>query len=230
MTLTKARQIEDHVALISLHDVTPAFENDVLISYDRLNDLGISSFTLLVTPLYGQKKSNTLSNHELFCEYLRSLNLEMSLHGYTHVSKSGNSNEFRGIPQEKVVQKIRSSIALFRKGLGEKPVGFVPPLWNAPKRVLDAVGKLGLDYCVVGNRLHTLSPKNQYESAVLVVGQEGSASGQIGATVEIELGGSVQIAVHPRDHVASEVFNLIADMRDRLGYKFVGYRDYLLSF
>jgi predicted deacetylase len=227
--LTKAKQIEDHTALISLHDVTPAFEDDVLVTYDRLNDLGISSYTLLVTPLYGQKRSNALSNHEMFCEYLQSLDLEMSLHGHTHVSKSGKSNEFGGITQEKMVQKLRSSIALFRKGLGEKPVGFVPPLWRAPKRVLDAAGRLGLDYCVVGNRLHSLNIKNQYESAMLIVGQEGSGSGQIEATVEIELGGSVQIAVHPRDHEASGVFDLIADMKDRLGYRFVGYRDFLLS-
>ncbi|UCE09230.1 MAG: DUF2334 domain-containing protein [Candidatus Thorarchaeota archaeon] len=227
--MTKPRQIEDYVALLSLHDVSPVYEDDVLETYDRLGDLGISSFTLLVTPLFGQKRSNNIAGHDLLCEYLQSLNLELSLHGYTHVSKSSKFGEFERIPQEKAVQKLRSSIALFRKGMGKMPFGFVPPLWRAPRRVAEAVEGLNLRYCVIGNRLYSLKTQDVFESVILVVNQEGSRSSQEGATVEIELGGSIQIALHPKDHESDEIYRTIADMKDRLGYRFLGYNDYLLS-
>jgi hypothetical protein len=62
--------VEDGVALLSLHDASPAFEDDVVATYDRLIDLGISNFTLLVTPMYAIKKSNSLENNPLFSEFL----------------------------------------------------------------------------------------------------------------------------------------------------------------
>ncbi len=47
--------------------------------------------------------------------------------------------------------------------------------------------------------------------------------------LEIELGGPVQLAVHPRDHDETQVLDLVEEMKDRLGYRFIGYRDLLSS-
>ncbi len=224
---TKA--VADGTILLSLHNVNPTMEDDVIKSYDRLTDLGIDSFTLLVTPLYELKRSNSFEKHELFAEYLQSLNLEVSLHGYSHIAKSGASDEFKRIPQERALSRLKSGVSLIKKSFGQKPFGFVPPLWVAPRRIVNAVRDVGFNYCVVGNTLHHLSESRVLETAECLISQGMKDVSFIEAQIEIELGGPLQMGIHPLDYKVNSVFKLLEDMKDRLGYRFVGYRDYLLS-
>ncbi|MHA2209070.1 MAG: DUF2334 domain-containing protein, partial [Candidatus Thorarchaeota archaeon] len=107
--MNKAQQyVEDGIALLSLHDVSPAFEDDVVATYDMLIDLGISNFTLLVTPMYAFKKSHSLENSPFFSEFLASLQLEISLHGYSHFTKSGSMDEFQKMDRDRVLPRIKS--------------------------------------------------------------------------------------------------------------------------
>ncbi len=223
------RAVADGIILLSLHDINPTMEDDVIKSYDRLTDLGIDSFTLLVTPLYELKRSNSFEKHDLFAEYLQSLNLEVSLHGYSHVAMSGAPDEFRRLPQERAISRLKSGVSLIKKSFGQKPLGFVPPLWAAPRRVVNAVRDIGFNYCVVDNSLYYLPESRVFETAKCLVSQGMKEVSFIKAQMEIELGGPLQMGIHPLDHRVNTVFNLLEDMKDRLGYRFVGYRDYLLS-
>ena len=225
----RPKAVADGTILLSLHTVNPTMEDDVIKSYDRLADLGIDSFTLLVTPLYELKRSNSFEKHDLFAEYLQSLNLEVSLHGYSHVAKSGAPDEFRRIPQERAVSRLKSGVSLIKKSFGRKPFGFVPPVWAAPRRIVGAVRDLGFNYCVVGNSLYHLPESRVFETAEYLISQGVKGASFIEAQMEIELGGPLQMGIHPLDYKVNSVFKLVEDMKDRLDYRFVGYRDYLLS-
>jgi predicted deacetylase len=219
--------VKDDTVLLSMHDVTPAFEDDVLSSYDRLIDLGINSFTLLVTPMFEMKKSNTLERNPIFSQYISSLNLEVSLHGYGHLSKSGRTDEFSSLEQERAISRMRAGISMVRNSIGQIPYGFVPPGWKVPPRISKAVEGMGLHYCVSGNEIHCFKEQKILKTADLVVSHGEPSASFVNAMLEIELGGPIQIAVHPKDHRFAPVFKLIEDMKDRLGYKFTGYRDYI---
>ncbi|MHA2230855.1 MAG: DUF2334 domain-containing protein [Candidatus Thorarchaeota archaeon] len=230
-----AEAVKDNTVLLSLHDVTPFYEDDVIESYDRLQDIGISSFTLLVTPFYQMKRSNSFEKHTIFADYVQSLGLEISLHGYSHFTKSGYSHftksgtmdEFQRLPQERVLSRIRLGASLISKSLGEPPFGFVPPLWKAPHRVSGAVSEIGLEYCAYGNSIH-LSKDSRILSTVGHIASQGASKIPVAnSMVEIELGGPLQIGVHPLDHQNGKIYDLIIDMKDRLGYTFLGYRDYI---
>ncbi len=225
----KTTAVADGTILLSLHNVNPTMEDDVIKSYDRLADLGIDSFTLLVTPLYELKRSNSFEKHDLFAEYLQSLNLEVSLHGYSHIAKSGAPDEFRRIPQERAISRLKSGVSLIKKSFGQKPFGFVPPLWTAPRRIVNAVRDLGFDYCVVDNSLYHLPESRIFETAECLVSQGMKEASFIKAQMEIELGGPLQMGIHPLDYKVNSVFKLLEDLKDRLDYRFVGYRDYLLT-
>ena len=225
----RAKAVADGTILLSLHDVNPTMEDDVIKSYDCLIDLGIDSFTLLVTPFYELKRSNSFEKHDLFAEYLQSLNLEVSLHGYSHVAKSGAPDEFRRMPQERAISKLKSGMSLIKRSFGQMPFGFVPPLWDAPRRIVNAVRDVGLNYCVVGNRLHHLPESRVFETAECLISQGMKDTSFIEAQMEIELSGPLQMGIHPRDYKVNSVYKLLEDMKDRLGYRFVGYRDYLLT-
>ncbi|MGY5862361.1 MAG: DUF2334 domain-containing protein [Candidatus Thorarchaeota archaeon] len=225
----KTRAVADGTILLSLHDINPTMEDDVIKSCDRLTDLGIDSFTLLITPLYELKRSNSFEKHDLFAEYLQSLNLEVSLHGYSHIAKSGAPDEFERMPQERAISRLKSGASLIKKSFGQKPYGFVPPLWAAPRRIKNAVRDVGFNYCVIGNSLYDLSESRIFETAECLVSQGMKDVSFIKAQMEIELSGPLQMGIHPLDYKENSVFKLLEDMKDRLGYRFVGYRDYLLT-
>ena len=137
-----------------MHDITPVNEDDIVQSYDLLSDLGISSLTLLVTPFYGLKKSNKFTDRDIFTKYLRSLDLEISMHGYSHFAKSGSLNEFEKMTAEKATSRLKDGVSLLKRGFGRRPSGFVPPLWESAPKIVKVVKQIGLDFCVNGNLIY----------------------------------------------------------------------------
>ena len=163
--------VDERIALLSLHDVSPVFENDVVASCDRLADLGISSFSLLVVPMYGLKKSNSFERSPLFSEYLQSLGLEISMHGYSHFTKSGRMDEFHKMDSKRAAKRAKSGVAAIAASLGQKPYGFVPPLWKAPPRVGKAMRAAGMKYSVAENKIHSLSDGRIHRTVDFLVSQ-----------------------------------------------------------
>ncbi|MFW9846953.1 MAG: DUF2334 domain-containing protein [Candidatus Thorarchaeota archaeon] len=223
------RPVDDGIALLSLHDVSPAFEDDVVVSYDRLVELGVTSFSLLVTPMYALKKTNSFEKNPLFSEFLKSLNLEIVLHGYSHFTKSGSMDEFHKMDRDRVLGRIKSGKAMLSEYLGQIPSGFIPPLWKAPQRVAGAAQDVGMDYCVIDNKIHSFPDSSIRTTAGILVSQGTKEVTFTNMMLEVELGGPIQIAVHPRDHRTNSMFQLLADLKDRLGYQFIGYHDFLTS-
>ncbi|MFW9962224.1 MAG: hypothetical protein ACFFCX_01545, partial [Candidatus Sifarchaeia archaeon] len=57
----RVETVKDMTVLLSIHDISPSYEDDIVKTYDRLADLDITKLTLLATPFYGLKKSNKIS-------------------------------------------------------------------------------------------------------------------------------------------------------------------------
>ena len=225
----RVETVKDMTVLLSIHDVTLAFEDDFVTTYDLLSDFGITSMTLLVTPFYGLKKAHKVTETDIFTKFLKSLDLEIAMHGYSHFSKSGSLNEFNGMTQKKVVSRLKAGISILAKGFGSKPTGFVPPLWESAPKVVKAVKEVGLGFCVSGNSVHRHSDSTIFNTSERIISEGQRSLNLEDSLIEIELGGSLQIGVHPLDHRTNRLFEVLEDLKDRLGYKFVGYTDYLNS-
>jgi predicted deacetylase len=221
--------VEDTIVLLSLHDITPANEDDVVRTYDLLAALGITSLTLLITPFHGLKKTNCFRVGSFFSEFLLSLNFEISLHGYSHFAKSGSPFEFSNLTTERAISRLRDGIALMKQGFGKRPVGFVPPMWDSPHRVVKAVKEVGLEYCVIQDHIHLTRQPRVFGTGARIISQGQRSLNTEAAMFEIELGGALQIGVHPSDHRMNTLIQLLEDLKDRQGYKFYGYHDYLES-
>ena len=115
------------------------------------------------------------------------------------------------------------------KSIGKDPAGFVPPMWEAPQRVAGAAQDARLNYCAIGNSIFRFSDSTVFTTADLLVSQGTNRTSFTNQLLEIELGGPVQIGVHPRDFRENKVFDLLADLKDRLDYSFVGYSSYLFQ-
>lgn len=225
----RVETVKDMTVLLSIHDISPSYEDDIVKTYDRLADLDIAKLTLLATPFYGLKKSNKISEDSIFTKFLKSLDLELAMHGYSHFSKSGSLQEFDGLVHSKVVSRIRDGVSILKKGFSLTPSGFVPPSWESPPKVVKAVKELGLGFCVNGNSIHRFSDDAIFTTAERIV-SEGKRTLNIETSlIEIELGGSLQIGIHPLDHRTNKLFEVLEDLKCRLGYNFMGYNDYLSS-
>jgi predicted deacetylase len=222
-----AEHVEDYTVLLSLHHVSPLFEDDVVQTYDLLSDMGITDYTLLVTPMYMMKRTNTFTKDSMFTQFLQSLGLEIAQHGYSHVTKSGSSSEFAKLDREQMSKRMKSGRALLQRGFGITPKGFVPPSWIAPPLVSKIAKKLDFTYCVRENVLDCIAENRSLSAAARVIGEGTRSLSLVDAMVEIQLGGSLQVGVHPLDHRSNEMFDFLTDLRDNLGYRFVGYSSYL---
>jgi predicted deacetylase len=225
----KSISVDEGTALLSVHHVTPEYEDAVIQTCDRLDELGIKSFTLLIIPFFQMKRSNTFEKHELFAEYLKSLGLELSMHGYAHQTKSGGDAEFLRMPYEQIASRMKIGVSLMKRGLDEGPVGFIPPLWTAPQALIRVSKELKLRYCVIGDVVYDLLSDVRLSTAYHIIGTEGVSSSRASAILELELGGPVQVSLHPKAFVAGGLRDLLVDMQDRLEYKFVGYNEFLNS-
>ncbi len=219
--------VADLTVLLSLHDISPAFEDDIVRTCDSLADLGITNFTLLITPFYEMKKSNSFTRGSFLGEYLLSLNLEISLHGYSHFSKSGSMNEFASLPVDKTKSRMEAGYNLIRSGFGKAPAGFVPPLWDAPSRVFKVAKEIGFKYAVDDNNIHRFSDSRVFSTAARIISQGRRFVDTESAIFEIELGGSLQIGIHPNDHRMNDIFELLTDLKDQREYRFLSYKDYI---
>ncbi len=223
----KSKRVDDGIALVSLHDIAPQYEDEVVRSCDLLDELGISSYSLLVSPFYAMKRSNSFEKNELFAEYLTALGIEISLHGYSHQTKSGVGAEFLRMPPEQIASRMKLGISFLKKGLGKMPRGFVPPFWKSPQSITKVASDLGLEYCVIDDTIHDLKKNEMHNTTWHIVSQGRGSLSHSDAFLELELGGPVQIGIHPLDSLEGSTFKLLEDMKDRLEYKFIGYYDYL---
>ncbi|TXT57336.1 MAG: hypothetical protein BAJATHORv1_10035 [Candidatus Thorarchaeota archaeon] len=219
--------LDDNVILLSIHDISPMYEDEIISLYDRLSEIGIKGYTLLIPPFYQLKGSNVFKEGDIFVGYLRSLGLEISLHGYSHTTKSGGMDEFKKLSSERSASRLKSGIAMIRRAFRIRPYGFVPPAWQATQKVLTQVRDVGLKYCVLGNYIHSFERDEIFVTADHIISQGDGKASFSDSMLELELGGPLQISIHPRDYESDYVFSIMEDIVDRLGYKILGYRDYL---
>ncbi len=225
----KSNLVDEGIALISIHHITPSYEDEIIRTCDLLEEIGIDSYSLLLTPFYKMKRSNTFEKHELFSSYLSSLGQEISLCGYAMQSKSGSESEFQRMSQEQMASRIRLGFSFMKKAFETRPVGFVPPMWVAPSSLVGIVKQLKFKYCTIGNTIYCTDSGSQMSTTYHIIGKGDRSLSKSDAYLELELGGPVQIALHPNSFFMDDMYDLIVDMKDRLGYRFIGYSDYLLE-
>lgn len=120
--------------LIEIHDVTPYYEREFYRAVKFLKELEISKFSLLVIPNFWDRED--LLRAEKFIAFVKSLQQEIILHGYTHLGKpriryifsTNFEGEFLYLSLEDTVNKIEYAIRSFEV-LNLPTNFFVPPAW-----------------------------------------------------------------------------------------------------
>jgi predicted deacetylase len=126
--------------LVSIHDVTPALETNVLRLWELCAARGLSPALLVVPDWQGEWP---LRRHPRFVRWLldrAAAGAEIVLHGERH-----RSGEFRELDLAAAGQRIDRGLRSLR-ALGLAPAGFVPPGWRARNATHIAARDAGLGF------------------------------------------------------------------------------------
>jgi predicted deacetylase len=219
--------VAENTALLSIHDVSPLYEDEVIKLYDVLADLGINDYTLLLTPFLNMKASNRFEKYPFFSEFIESLGLEISIHGYSHLTKSGKPAEFHRMSLEQMKSRIKLSLSLLNRSFNSPIIGFIPPEWAAPGNLKQAAASVDLKYCSIGNKIIPTADREQYKTVHYLLSRGDGHLSLTDALIELEVGGPIQLSLHPRDWTVEKTIELLEDMNGRLNYRFMGYWTFL---
>ena len=180
---------------VSIHDVSPAFEREVLVALELAHEAGVRPALLVVPDYHGRAP---LTDHPAFVDRLRQLEAEgheVYLHGYYHRARAWNDESRRDERgPSRTVDRVRHAFAqkvvsaseaefsdvtpeeaLTRLDAGERILedagltirGFVAPAWSMPAWVLALLGERGYRYTEDHLRIHDPARRRSRASVVL---------------------------------------------------------------
>ena len=178
---------------VSLHDVSPAWKNEVELALEMAHAHGVRPALLVVPDFHGKAP---LLEDPAFCERLRELQSgghEIYLHGYFHRARtyrshatstssaglgdrarylfaqkvvSGGEAEFSDVSREEALQRLDDGERMLREA-GLSIAGFVAPAWSMPPWVLGLLGERGYSFTEDHTRVYDPTAKRSRASVVL---------------------------------------------------------------
>jgi predicted deacetylase len=115
------------LAVITIHDAAPVFEEKICEFADELDKLNIK-FNIAIIPFY--KEEQNLTNYPEFVEEIKSYRaLEIALHGLYHNDKKGNLDDFHARSKQQSEVEIKSGLQIITDAGFDRVKKFVPPSW-----------------------------------------------------------------------------------------------------
>jgi predicted deacetylase len=214
---------------VSIHDVSPAWKDEVEAALDACRVRGIRPALLVVPNFHGRAP---LLSDAAFCERLRFLQAaghEVYLHGFEHRSRkrfdasrtpsrlawlfaqrvaSGGEAEMSDVsPAEGRARLDEGERVLEKAGL--RVDGFVAPAWSMPSWLLPLLGERGCHF--TEDHLRVYDPAAGRARASVVLNWATRSPGRLASTVAY-----CRLAKHARFALPARIAIHPADMRFRL--------------
>ncbi len=153
------------LAILSLHDVSPAHGERVIRILEEIDRWGLPSPALLVVPNHHSRWPV-----EAFCGFQKLIRearvrgSEVLLHGYEHLASgeaarprglarrakarflTDGEGEFLNIGIESAIRRIRCGREILARSLGVQPSGFVAPAWLENRNTSTALAFEGFEF------------------------------------------------------------------------------------
>jgi predicted deacetylase len=235
-------------ALLSLHDVTPAFETEIRQAMGLARGWRVPVALLVVPDFHGRW---SLESHPAFCDFLRDARQEGSeilLHGFDHMAPRGvrpegvverakarlltsGEGEFQILSFARALDRIERGLAVVEKAVGVRPGGFVAPAWlehRDTERALYAAGVSFHEDHLWVRDLETmgriLAPAIGFTSRNLARTYVSVAWAEAARRV-VGRAGDLRLALHPTDLTSGPLVAAIGRLVEAIGEEreWVGY-------
>ena len=240
-------------ALLSLHDVTPAFETEIRQGLSLVRQWRLPPPALLVVPDHHGRWS--LDAHRTFCELVEAQigrGSEILLHGYDHLAPGGvrpeavgerlkarllasGEAEFQMLPFGRALDRVTRGLDMVERTIGVRPRGFVAPAWLEHRdtyRALDAAGvAFHEDHLFVRDLASmTRHPAPVVSFASRSLARTYASVAWAGAVRRVvHRVGDLRLALHPGDFAAEPLVAAIGRLVEAMGEEreWVSYEQFL---
>ncbi len=222
--------VPDRTLIISIHDAVPYYEYEFGQVLNLFREYNITDFSILIPMHYKRKGYNLIPQKAHFISLLLGLKKELVLHGYFHEKKNGEPDEFFDEVEELAVNRFRLAIDAYHRSFRKYPDGFIPPMWRMSQTIFDLTLAYKLRYTVKGNSIYDLKNNIVYQTNAMIIGPGNIPITPYYALFEIELGGPIQVAIHPLDANRMEnLRRLLTNLIDDNKYKPISYSSIINS-
>jgi len=233
-------------AVLCLHDVSPAFDNEIRQALEWARERGLRPALGVVPDWHG---SWGLSNHPAFCGMLGGH--ELLLHGYDHVARvepegrierlkarllTDGEGEFHSLPFGRAVGRMERGLAVVEKALGVRPDGFIAPAWLEHEDTGRAVYAAGMRFHEDHLRVRDLEKGDRFMPAVCFTARGlARAYASVGwaeaARRVVRRVRDVRVVLHPADFGSEMIVAAAGRLVEAIGEEkeWVGYTEYLGS-
>lgn len=213
--------------LVSIHDVTPAYQNEVRALFQMCATRHLSPALLVVPDWHG---TWPLEDHPRFVAWVRDRaehGADVMLHGHRHdevglprspgasvraFGRTAGEAEFLTLGTRDAFDRIAQGLDVFRR-VGLSPIGFVPPAWLWRSEGRTAVAAAGLRVSEDDSGIDLHHSRTRVTSPVIRWSARSSWRAYASAAVArvrmrtVARDEVVRVALHPRDlaHPATTV-------------------------
>ena len=229
-------------AIVSLHDVTPAFMDEIGSALGLISEWGLPSPALLVVPRYHDQWEIGKSSPFLrLLEKARSRGSEIVLHGWNHLAPSpprvpqriterlktrfltAGEGEFQYLSRSEALRRAALGRAAVEDALGERPSGFIPPAWLLGSDARRVISEEQFEFWEDHIFIHHLSAARRLFAPAVTF----TARSRLRAQASIAWAGgircvlpnrqNVRLALHPVDFRFPELIKAIALVARKIG-------------
>lgn len=239
---------DGRLAVVSVHDVTPAHEDQLRRIMAMLVEQGVTRTSILVIPNY--HGGWDLRSHPGFIHWLHQLEddgHEIVLHGFYHMDPTpwagtlyqklvrhvySQEGEFYTLSYQEAMDRITQGLAMFH-GIGFTPCGFVSPAWMHNDDVIRAVKQTGFSYLTSLGGFTDLTTGLAIPAPAICFSPRTWTAAYVSTLYcavlarLIDQDAVVRIAIHPGDIVRPMITSRLLTILDRTRStrQFVAYRD-----
>jgi predicted deacetylase len=150
-------QLNEKLALVTIHDACPAFSTKIFQLADELEDMKIK-FNIALIPFYNENED--LRRFPEFVEKIKSYKqCEIALHGLYHERKNGEFDNFHSVTKAAAEEEIRAGLEILQE-VRIKTNVFIPPAWKLNDESIDILEKVGFEFSEMQERLLLISNKS----------------------------------------------------------------------
>ncbi len=241
-------------ASISIHDVSPAWEVEVIAAHNAISDWGISSPSLLIVPNYHGRWP--LKAYPKFVNRLKSwtrAGSEVLLHGYYHLASTpvpfrnnpvawlesrlltAGEGEFLALSESQVKERVLRGKKELEEILECRVLGFVPPAWLRQPHLARRLRETGLTHYEGHFYLYNLFKQQRFFVPAITFSARSwlrvCASVGFARVMQKLLRGQcdIRFALHPADFRSKRLVQAIGSLAGTLSstYQWVGYSDFI---
>jgi predicted deacetylase len=232
----------DHVlkskfAIVTIHDVCPAYSSRIFTAADALEKLDIP-FNFAIIPRFKQKDENAITNNIKWLERIMEYNQPIALHGLYHEDQDGKIEDFHNFDLKKAQEDLKKGIDIFVEA-GITSNIFIPPTWAVNKYTIDAMLYMGFSLAETDEEILLLKRNTRLHTDILNWDAGPEKLSKIFQKInrrhykEKVMNNSqmIRMAIHPRDpeHALDDQMEMIQGLKD-INYNFLVYNDVLQLF